>query len=384
MIFRSRGIAASLTVFIVIVSGTMLAFSTSAAHGPPVDNWTVALYIAADNNLEIAWDHYTLRGLLDIPDSDDVNIVAMVDRLSTNGTEFLEFSGDSYEVVATYPEMNTGLGETFSFFLSEVTTMYPSENLCVIAWDHGGSWLGFCSDDSQGGLIGMNDFSYALNDAGVYIDVFALDACIMSTTEVIYEAYTTGLVSYVISSEMYVPFDGFPYDDMFTPLTENPAATPEELCSIMLDGWDAYYHRGRSVNLVVVDVNAFGESLSVFQTWSDALLGGLSAHEFEYLTAVDESLTNDYIATTVDLYDLCEQIIANVEDEVIMEASMAVMSTVDTTVVGLSTSGWAQDMHGLTIWWMSADYVRYLPRYMEEVQFATDSGWGTFLETLYV
>ncbi len=380
MVFKSRGIAASLTVLIVIVSGTMLAFSTSAAHGPPVDEWTVALYIAADNNLEIAWDHYTLRGLLGIPDSDDVNIVAMVDRLSTNGTEFLEFSGDTYEVVATYPEMDTGQGENFSFFLSEVSTLYPADKLCVIAWDHGGSWLGFCTDDSQGGLIGMDDFSSAVNDAGVYIDVFALDACIMSTTEVIYEAYTTGLIGYFISSEMYVPFDGFPYDDMFTPLTEDPTATPEELCSIMLDGWDAYYHRGRSVNLVVVDVDAFGEALSVFQAWSGALLEGLPDHESEYLTAVDESLTNDYIPTTVDIYDLCEQIIANVEDEAIMEASLAVMSIVDTTVVGLSTSGWAQEMHGLTIWWASPDYSLYLQRYMEEVQFATDSGWGEFLE----
>ena len=64
MFLRSTGTKASLVVMVLIVSGTAFAFSSSAANGPPPDNWTVALYIAADNNLEVAWDMYTLEALL--------------------------------------------------------------------------------------------------------------------------------------------------------------------------------------------------------------------------------------------------------------------------------------------------------------------------------
>jgi len=135
-------------VLTVLVSGTMVAFSASAAKSPPVKDWTIALYIAGDNNLEGAWTGYTEPFLLAVPDSKDINIVAMVDLLSTEGTEFVDLSGDTSEVVATYPEMDTGDGETFEFFLEEVAAGYPAEKLCVVAWDHGGSWLGFCSGGS--------------------------------------------------------------------------------------------------------------------------------------------------------------------------------------------------------------------------------------------
>ena len=93
--FRSRGIRASLIVLVLLVSGTTFAFSASAASGPRTDDWTVALYVGADNNLEVAWDDYSLPALLGIPASKRVNIVAMVDRLSTDTVELIEFSGDT-------------------------------------------------------------------------------------------------------------------------------------------------------------------------------------------------------------------------------------------------------------------------------------------------
>jgi len=383
MAFRSRGIIASLMVLVVLASGTMVAFSASAAKGPPPPEWTVALYVAVDNNLEAAWDQYSIPSLLAIPASKDVNVVAMVDRLSTEGTELIRFSGDTSEVVATYPEMNSGSGETFSFFLDEVEALYPSEKLCVIPWDHGGSWRGFCGDDSQVGLIRMNQFSDALTDAGAFIDVLAFDACIMSATEVAYEAYTTGMVDYIVASEMYVPYDSFPYDLMLTPLTADPAAAPEDLCTMMLDGWEAYYHNGRKLNLVVTDVSVLGEGLPVFQAWSDALLAGLGTYEAQYATAIAGSIGNDYVGTMVDIYDFCEQVVAYVPDQAIADASTAVMAIVNASVVGIVSGGWAAEMHGLTIWWASLDYLKYLQPYLDQVQFATDAGWGE-LQTAYV
>lgn len=377
--FRSRGMKASLMVVVLLVSGTMLAFSSSAANGPRQDTWTVALYIAADNNLEVAWDMYTLDALLAIPSSKRVNIVAMVDKLSTEGIELLEFSGDAYEVVATYPEMNTGDGATFTFFLDEIGSRYPAQNMCIVPWDHGGSWIGFCSEDAPTkDIITMEEFSTALAEAALPIDILAFDACIMSSVEVAYEASLSGTVKYMVASEMYVPFDGFPYDLMLTPLMANPSATPEELCDMMLAGWDAYYHYGRQVNLVVTDVEAFGDALPAFQAWSDALLEGLDTYRDEYQAALDNTIGNAYAGTNVDVYDLCEQLMLLVPDESVALASADVMSAVDMSVVGLHTSRYVKDMHGLSIWWSSDTYAWVLPRYLDQVQFATDSGWGVF------
>ena len=382
MILRSKGTKASLMVMVVIVSGTAFAFSSSAANGPPEDNWTVALYIASDNNLEIAWDMYTLDALLALPKSKSVNVVAMVDLLSTDTIELLEFSGDTYTVVKTYEDMDTGDGNTFRFFLDEVETMYPAENTCIVPWDHGGSWIGVCSDDNHDSIITMEEFSTALTEAALPIDVLGLDACLMSSVEVAYEASLSDMVTYMVASEKSIPFDGFPYDHMFTPLMEDPTATPEELCEMMLAGWDSYYHYGRMVNLVVTDVRALGDSLPVFQEWSEALIAGLESNRDAYQTAVESAVSSAYAGYIVDVHDLCEQLVVNVEDEAVVEASNAVMVAIEEVVVGLHTSRYVQDMHGLSVWWTTDNYAWLVPRYMLQVQFATDSGWGTFQTAL--
>jgi hypothetical protein len=371
-------------VMVLIVSGTAFAFSSSAASGPRQDNWTVALYIAGDNNLEVAWDMYTLDALLALPSSKRVNVVAMVDLLSTDTIELLEFSGDTYTVVQTYEDMDTGDGNNFRFFLDEIETMYPAENTCIIPWDHGGSWIGFCSDDNyERSIITMEEFSTALTEAALPIDILAFDACLMSSVEVAYEASLSDMVTYMVASEMSIPFDGFPYDLMFTPLMEDPTATPEELCEMMLAGWDGYYHYGRMVNLVVTDVEAFGDALPVFQELSDALLAGLESNRDAYQTAVESAIGTGYAGYSVDMHDLCEQLVVLVEDEAVVEASNAVMAAIEEAVVGLHTSKYVQDMHGLSVWWASVEYDYLVLRYMDQVQFATDSGWGS-LQTAWI
>ena len=389
--FRSSGIRASLIVLVLLVSGTTFAFSASAASGPRTDDWTVALYVGADNNLEVAWDDYSLPALLGIPASKHVNIVALVDRLSTQGLELIEFSGDTYEVVDTWDEMNTGDGATFALFLDTVEELYPAENMCIIPWNHGGSWRGFCSDDSStvtapsgvvvGDIIRMNEFSDALNQAALQIDVLAFDACIMSAVEVSYEAYTTGMVTYMVASEMYVPFDGFPYDLMFAPLAEDPTATPEQLLDLMLLGWDGYYHSGRQLNLVVTNVEAMGASLPAYRAWSDALISGLDENRAAYEAAVTAAIGSDYAGPMPDVHDLCEQLIINVDDVAVQDACRDVMAAVEETVIALHTGGWAQDMHGLSIWWLTFDptYWYHIDQYDEGVAFAEDAGWSAFL-----
>ncbi len=375
--FRSKGMKASLVVLVLLVSGTTFAFSATAANGPRQDDWTVAIYIASDNNLEIAWDMYTLDALLALPSAKRVNVVAMVDKLSTDTIELMEFSGDTYTVVKTYDDMNTGDGATFQFFLDTVEELYPAENVCVVPWNHGGSWLGVCSDeDYNNDIIRMNELSDALVGAGLEIDVMAFDACLMSSVEVAYELSQTGLVKYMVASEMSIPFDGFPYDLMFTPLMEDSTATPEMLCDMMLVGWDAYYHYGRKVNLAVTDVTVIGNALPIFQAWSEALLVGLETHADGYQTALDSAVGNGYAGYGVDLHDFCEQLMLNVEDEAIADACEAVMGVVEDAVVALHTSKYLQTMHGLTIWWVSADYEYLLvDRYIAMVQFVTDTGY---------
>ncbi|MGD9963458.1 MAG: clostripain-related cysteine peptidase, partial [Thermoplasmata archaeon] len=131
--------------------------------------WTLAVYYNGDNDLERYWDEYSLPALLNIPASDDFEIVVLLDRMSTQTIELIEIEGGTATVVNTYPEMNFGDGGTFAWFLTEVSTLYPSDNLVVTASDHGYAWRYFSNDQTSGDKITMPEFQAALVSAGVYI-----------------------------------------------------------------------------------------------------------------------------------------------------------------------------------------------------------------------
>ena len=216
----------------------MLAGNARAAEPVP---WTLAVYYNGDNDLERYYDEYSLPALLNIPASDDFEVVVMLDRMSTQGIELIEIEGGTATVVNTYPEMNFGDGATFAWFLTEVSTLYPSDNLVVTASDHGYAWRYFSNDQTSGDKITMPEFQAALTSAGVYIDVMSFDCCNMAAIEVVYQTSLTGMVDNMVASEETIPMNGFPYDLMFTPLANDALRTPDQVAVDMVNGWAAYY-----------------------------------------------------------------------------------------------------------------------------------------------
>ncbi|MCU0853229.1 MAG: hypothetical protein MUC90_08280, partial [Thermoplasmata archaeon] len=100
----------------MVLPGANLA-DPGQKKGKQVESWTFAIYVSGDNNLEKYWDDISLPSLLNLPANENLKIVAVMDRLSTEGTEVIEISGSTWAVVASYPEMDFGSGDTFQWFL---------------------------------------------------------------------------------------------------------------------------------------------------------------------------------------------------------------------------------------------------------------------------
>jgi len=178
-------------VALVVVPGYAFSEETETVSAA-VATWTVAIYVSGDNSLERYWDDSSLPGLLLLPGNSMFRIVAYVDRLSTQGTEVVEISGSSWEVVSDLPEMDFGSGATFEWFLEDVALNYPSDRLAVVAWDHGYAWRYISDDVTSGSRITMPAFQMAIENAGVFIDLLAFDACNMAAIEVAYQVSLTG------------------------------------------------------------------------------------------------------------------------------------------------------------------------------------------------
>jgi len=390
---RVRG---SAVLFALVLLAALVAPAAASADTPAEPAWTFAVYVAADNNLESSWDDVSLPALLRVSNDADLRIVAMVDRASTEGTEWIEIRDGEETAIAVDDgltgELDTGDGATFEAFLETVAALYPSTDLAVTMWDHGYAWRYICSDDtSDGDAITMAELHAAVEGAGVPIDLLAFDACNMADVAVAYELAATDLVDYMVASEEMVPLDGFAYDLMLAPLTEALAAesslTPAEVAEDMVDGWGAYYDpitSAKAVCLSAVDVRAIGTAAPTLQAWAGALAAGLP----DDARAYRKVLVKTWRATSSWQYDLagvCEGLAADTMfagTDVASESS-SVAGAVSAAVFANHTTRWTEDAAGLTIWWGNIGDWKYYGDPFADVLFAQPApvgvGWYDFL-----
>ena len=380
---RSRLRNVCLVLALGFVLSTSGLFVVGKAEAETVVSWTFALYVNGDNDLERYWEEASLPGLLGLPANSDIKIVAMIDRLRTDGTELVEISGGSWQVVNNYPEMNFGDGATFSWFITEISTLYPSEKLSVTAWNHGYGWVEFSFDQTSWDRIRMPEMKAAIEDAGVHIDVLSFDACNMANTEVVYEAWTTGLVDYLVGSEEGIPVFGYPYDYMLMPVAIDSSRTPAQLALDMVDGWAEFYDQSTytGVCLSAIDVATLGASATTLQTWCGLMHDNIASYSRVYRDA----LKNCYVAWGtkyfVDMADLGDTLLADnrFADVELRAATAAMVTAIDASVVAVHTSPDLSDGRGLTLYWAKkGDWNYYGPMYAD-TQFGIDTGWWAFL-----
>ena len=371
-------------VGIMIMPGVCLANHTGQKWAA-TESWTYAVYVSGDNSLERFWDDSSLPLLLNLPANDMFHIVAIMDRLSTDGTEVIEISGSTWEVVANYPEMDFGDGATFEWFLEEVSYRYPSDKLAVTAWDHGYAWRYISDDTTSGSRISMPELQRAIENAGVYIDVLAFDACNMAAVEVAYQLSLTGLVGIMVGSEESVPTTGFPYDLMLMPTALDTTRTPAQMAVDMVQGFEAYYAPqtwATTVALSAVNISAISESSSVFYEWVDAMRSYLPVYETNYKQALNDAYCAWATHYHVDMADLGDALLADslVTDTDFRGATSEMVSAIDGSILDAWGGKYAEDSRGLTLWWgWGGDWNYYADAYTE-VAFATDTGWWSFLD----
>lgn len=381
---------AVLFVGLTVVSLALMPGAGIAKHSggkwATSESWTIALYISGDNNLERYWDDASLPGLLMLPANDMLTIVAYIDRLTTTGTEIVEISGDQWQTVATDVEKDFGSGETFQWFLDDVEANYMSDKLAVVAWDHGYAWRYISDDDTSGDTrIEMPELQAAIEGAGVYIDVFAFDACNMASIEVAYQLGLTGLVGYMVGSEESVPTTGFPYDLMLGPTAEDTSRSPAEMATDMVLGFQAFYEPqtwASTVALSAVNIPVLMDGADEIGAWTAAMDTGLPLYADSYKLDLKASYFAWCTHYHVDIADFGDTLLADaaITDEALKTATANMVAAVDGSVIANWGGRAAEDARGLTLWWgYGGDWKFYSEAY-EDVAFAEDMGWWAFLD----
>ncbi|MGC9060280.1 MAG: M14 family zinc carboxypeptidase [Thermoplasmata archaeon] len=219
----------------------------------PLKNWTFVVFLDADNNLE-SFGIDDLNEMETVGSQDWMNIVVLFDGASNGDSKLYYIQQDSDTSTVTSPqiplsqvnsswgaEVNMGAVGTVVDFAKFVFENFPANHTFFDFWDHGGSWIGQCWDDTNGDHQEMAEFRQELdtlrNLTGrqVLWDIWTGDECLMASEAVTYQA--KAFTNYTMNSEDSIAGDGWPYDLIFSWPKNYPNITVVEFA---YHAWDEY------------------------------------------------------------------------------------------------------------------------------------------------
>lgn len=214
-------------------------------------SWTFMVYMIGDTDLEpYALDD--IAEMASVGSTDDVNIVALVDRSPDYTTDpavdladwedtvsFL-VEKDHLQVVDELGERNMGDPATLADFVADTAAQFPADNYGLVLWDHGGGWIGMGPDETDDyDILSVPEIGQGIADglegAGIdKLDLLGFDACLMATYEV--ASVMADHADYMVASQEVEPGHGWNYEELAV-IADNPQTTAPELGEAMVEGF---------------------------------------------------------------------------------------------------------------------------------------------------
>jgi len=267
------------------------------AYAHALSNWTILVYIDADNNLESDGIDDFLE--MSATGSDEnINYVVQMDRID----DYVDSYGDwtdckrfhvqkgmtptAENALEDLGEVNMGDINTLKDFIQWGMTNYPAQQYALVLWDHGDGWSrkrkrqspikGICFDDTSGydAGISMLDLKDMLQSLTVKPVLVGFDACLMGMVENAYMLKLAG-ISVMVGSEETEPAPGWPYDTISQGLASNPQWQAPQLGKWIVEKYYESYDMEETQSAIdLTKIDPLIDSLSTLATslrtsWQD-------------------------------------------------------------------------------------------------------------------
>lgn len=355
----------------IFITGLILFFLAIAI--PVNADWTIMVYLAADNNLEAAGLDDFLE-MAQVGSSANVDIVVQFDRHGGYSTAYGDWETTKrfYITQGSTPvtanqisdlgETNTGDPQACKDFINWTMTNYPSDHYALIFWDHGDGWLkkssvsdrselpekGACSDETDNGYLYFTTgefeeiFSYAYGlNGNSKLDIVGFDTCLDGMWEnmVASEPY----FEYFVGSEMSEWNDGWSYWYFLQELDDaNGNLTAKQLADYMVEAYENGDNGSNQSNpsftgdtLSSIDLS----QISALNSAIDALAQELAcARASGYSSEIDNARASTfevddmYYPDQIELYDFCDRIQAQSVPGSLKTAAINVQTAISTAV----------------------------------------------------
>jgi len=390
------------TIFVLIILSISLTGCFTNPPGPSIPEWTVMVYLDADNDLESAGIN-DINEMEMVGSSSKINIVVQADRIPgydisnsdwTNTRRYyITQDFDSFQINSQFSdlgELNMGDPQTLIDFASWAVTEYPAKKYLLVIWNHGGGFKslaytkGIAQDDTSGkDIITMPELEDALSainaQMGENIDIVGMDACLMAMTEVAYQI--KDYADIMVTSEENEPGDGWPYDTILAQLVSNPHMSPEQLAADIVDRYIySYYSYPYDVTQSAIDLSYMNDLAGQLSALALAIMSDNLTLKSNYLNAA--SFSQNYGSPGspdfIDLYDFCNKLLAYSNSTSVKNIALSIQQTLNYTVIksgyiGESVNG----SKGLSIYFPL--YYEYDSENYDNTNFAQDTFWDEML-----
>ena len=405
-------------------------------------HWTFLVYMAGNNSLtEAASDD--LGEMRKVGSSDAVKVLAFVKQESGPARHIVVGTSEATDVVeALAGDVDSGNPQTVVDFVRWGVAKAPAEKYALVLWNHGGGWepddfeqlysevrrdaaarldtretsrlrasplarafftttvkkvLGqptageraICSDDGSGHSLDTIELGKLLKLVGQAIghplDLLGMDACLMSTLEVAFEAAPYATV--VVGSEEPEPNAGWCYDQILADLAATPTMDPAALAKVVVDRYVASYKDSPGdwpVTQCALATAQLEQGAAALDRLGNALRTQVRQDYRPVQRAQAKGILQD--ATDLSLVDLarfCASLLtaANLQDELRAATTAAQAAVTAQPVVlaeghlGPTTEGYG----GVSVYFPAP--TESVSKYYRDLRFAKQHRWDEFLRS---
>jgi len=404
---KTQGLVAALIVSVLAMSAfvTQASNASMSEEEPLEDNgiaqWRLLIYLVADNNLDVNAGMFHVPvvesdfdELMSVGSTDEVVCYVFVDRWEGPANLFKMLDGSMEEMTDfawNGEEANMGDPATLRSYIEYTYEATPAEHTVLMFWNHGSPDI-ICWDDNGpepgvGDALTHHEVIEALE--GYKVDIIGADECLVGQVEVAYEyAMSEVEIDFLLASQTYTGWRGYPYDQVFREMVEDPYMTPRECAAMFIEQVDILLSQTPIMSEIVnchaaIDLAMTRTLVADFQEVASLISADMAAFT-QALSQARGTSTFQYgagEAGLIDLRNFVDTLMQLSGSSEVSDACAQVLASFDETIVALQDTHVLEGfVNGLGLQFPQHEFE--LPDYYPEYAFGSE-GWIEFMELFW-